>query len=541
MNWKELKDLVINDTSKADEVAYLFAMQLMVEKKALEDGCLSEVTDCGFHAPRNKSAIHKKTKITNRIVEFLYNIDFSDNLGLKIQYKARYSRLIAALSKTYKNNLELAKKKPGKKYTRDYCTLKNRPPGLHITEPTPMPVTVAPLEDLLPFFSFLESGEPARFDNEGKMEFKRGVIYTDGRIDMCKQVVGPDHIQKLLDSIRKNSQVKHFLLGNNICGPQGAKAISEFIEFANVTSEAPRIETFYIAGNEINHEGTRLIAGALATNKWCRSLWLKRNPVGSQGCQHLAEMLKTNQQLVCLDLHNCGIGDDGVERLFEGLKLNKSLKHLHLGANGLTSKSANTIVEYLNHINQTGLESLWLGINRLGDDGVKILESGLKNNRTLRRLELGSNMLTSSATESLCVSLSDHPTLIMLDLGFYKSTFDLEEFPNMIDNSGVDHLVRLLQENKNIKVFSILNNHIDAGGLQNFVDGIKDNTTLLHLEYKQYNTPLNEIIKKVKTLLDRNCLNNIGCNHNDYVKKYLRFEKHTSDVQFIDSIYRNKM
>lgn len=49
-------------------------------------------------------------------------------------------------------------------------------------------------------------------------------------MDLCKVVVGPPHIGALMDSLKSNTFVKHFLLGNNIIGPTGAKHIAHFVK-----------------------------------------------------------------------------------------------------------------------------------------------------------------------------------------------------------------------------------------------------------------------------------------------------------------------
>lgn len=41
--------------------------------------------------------------------------------------------------------------------------------------------------------------------NTPMVEFKRGVVYEDGRLDLCKMVVGPTHVEKLLDSLEDNT------------------------------------------------------------------------------------------------------------------------------------------------------------------------------------------------------------------------------------------------------------------------------------------------------------------------------------------------
>lgn len=113
----------------------------------------------------------------------------------------------------------------------------------------PMPVEIGDAEDFAPIFGFLahESFEDASRDgfkpnfefrkrNEQftgstpLLEFPRGIIYEDGRLDLCKKVVGPTHIGKLMESLESNHQVRHFLLGNNAISTSGAKRIAEFIQ-----------------------------------------------------------------------------------------------------------------------------------------------------------------------------------------------------------------------------------------------------------------------------------------------------------------------
>jgi len=60
---------------------------------------------------------------------------------------------------------------------------------------------------LEPLFEFLKSR--AAVDNQ--TAFKRGTITTDGRLDLCKQVVGSTGIKPLLDAMEGNEAVKVLL------------------------------------------------------------------------------------------------------------------------------------------------------------------------------------------------------------------------------------------------------------------------------------------------------------------------------------------
>ena len=39
------------------------------------------------------------------------------------------------------------------------------------------------------------------------VEFDRGIVYVDGRLDLCKTVLGPTHIGALIETLEKNQHV----------------------------------------------------------------------------------------------------------------------------------------------------------------------------------------------------------------------------------------------------------------------------------------------------------------------------------------------
>lgn len=111
----------------------------------------------------------------------------------------------------------------------------------------PMPVEVSDPESLAPFFAHLRNNGTHQVSNQTAaglkgesgaepyynveyIEFEKGVLYSDGRIDLCKMVTGPRNIGDLMESLKTNEFSKHFLLGNNIVGPTGVEAIASFIE-----------------------------------------------------------------------------------------------------------------------------------------------------------------------------------------------------------------------------------------------------------------------------------------------------------------------
>ncbi len=80
-------------------------------------------------------------------------------------------------------------------------------------------------------------------------------------------MLGPPNIARLLDGLKQNDFIKHFLLGNNIIGPAGCRCIAQFLK------EYPsRIDTWYLAVNCIDSLGFEEMVGGLvdsiATNVW---------------------------------------------------------------------------------------------------------------------------------------------------------------------------------------------------------------------------------------------------------------------------------
>jgi Ran GTPase-activating protein (RanGAP) involved in mRNA processing and transport len=407
-----------------------------------------------------------------------------------------------------------------------------------ILNPSPMPVTTPPAEEFTPFFNFLSANKSV---NSDILEFKRGAYYIDNRMDLCKQVVGDQHISKLMNSLKDNEHIEHFLLGNNVIGSVGGRSIAEFLN----SPHKSQIKTWYLAGNELTSDSIRLISNALKNDNCCEALWLKRNPVKSEGAFHLGEMLKENKKIKILDLHNCGILDEGVKYVVKALKKNNTVRHIYLDANGITYAGVNYICAYFQFLineKKKGVTSIWLDVNRLDDNSCILLASTAKNYKHLKRLYLGSNRITHKGAQELCQSFIDHPKLTVFDLGFYKSTADLQELPNSIGSEGVSSIVEFILKNKTVKILSILHNSISVEGLEKIGAALQQNDNIVYLYYKQYGVKIpQKLNKSIKQKLSANIKRQYNMTYHDFCKYKLRYIKGSDKLKNIDSIYRNKM
>ncbi|KAJ6592910.1 hypothetical protein B0H19DRAFT_1010380 [Mycena capillaripes] len=276
--------------------------------------------------------------------------------------------------------------------------------------------------------------------NTPMVEFKRGVVYNDGRLDLCKMVVGPTHIEKLLDALEKNTVVTQFLLGNNIISATGARRIAKFIE-----DHPDRIETWYIAGNHIRAPGFQLLVDAMIKSPRITNVWLKRNPLTPDSIDNLVRLMTQTPHLRTLDLENTELGNDGVAKTMAEIRgKDLPLRHLYLNANGIGEKAAIAIAGYLAHP-VCKLESLYLGSNPIGDAGALPLADALKSNQSLFRLSMASTGLTSTGISALCTALSAHPRIMSVDWSASMTTRIHGQRFNHLADPAIPHLVSLMQ------------------------------------------------------------------------------------------------
>lgn len=421
------------------------------------------------------------------------------------------------------------------RYNREaYIKAKELPLSDQIINPKAMIVDISDAEELRDFFNRLSMNTSAtctKRDSIGEYEeFNRGAFYVDGRMDLCKQVVGSTHIDALMQSIRLNPYVTHFLLGNNIIGPYGAKCIADFIQDSGTLA---KIQTWYLAGNDIDADGVSKIAEALSTDTHCRNLWLKRNPLGTVGAKAIAEMLETNTTIQVIDLHNTAIFDDGCITLFNSLKHNSTLKSLYLDANGLTKRSAIAIADYFNY--HPSIQYLSIGMNRFGDTGIQIICQGIIAainmgwNIPLKTLVIGGNRIENCETlEIIFETALKCPHLEFLDIGAYKSIADMGELVNYFKGGGVI-VADFIRRNTHVKCLNIDDCHFTDEDHNNIKEALTLDGPLKWIV-------LNHMCRDVHTLINPDCMDN-----NDPVRDKIRKLKHGSDIWVIDSIYRNAM
>ncbi|PNS18635.1 Ran GTPase-activating protein 1 [Sphaceloma murrayae] len=450
----------------------------------------------------------------------------------------------------------------------------------------PMPVELSDLQTLTPFFEHLKQDltvwDPLDGGHQAAepyykihlLEYQKGVLYADGRLDLCKKVVGPYNIEPLMDALRTNNLVRHFLLGNNVIGAAGARAIGKFI------LERPEsIETWYLAGNCVDSCSLRCLVDAWVTSGAVTNIWLKRNPLGSAAVDDLFRLITTAPNLRTIDLDQTELGDAGVARLFSVLaehipghpKL--PLRHVYLNACGVGPKSLVAISTYLSSTN-CSIESLYLSLNPLGSHIVSLLP-GLQTNSSLQRLTLASTGQTDEYVALLLAAVTNHPSLRSLDLGQSYQTQDLSQRYNWLTGSLVDDLCNFISSSPKLQYLSLSYTLIPTGvislpvarsplrlirlpsiiadselsGLCAIHRTISRHTQMLYFSAKsiwpvipdlQQRRVLSQIESPARGRMAANVQNGYQLTYNEFLAAEKRFLVSPRDVRFIDSVYRNR-
>jgi len=355
-------------------------------------------------------------------------------------------------------------------------------PLYHVADITPCdPAEIEPL------VAYLKTGLPVTEPTP----FPRGTVLEDGRLDLCKQDLGPAGCHMVTEALATNTTITSLLLGTDGIGDEGAADVARLIE-RNAT-----LEIVYLGCNKIGKEGVKVLAETLTQNRSVQGLWLKRNPVGPAGAKALAAMLRQNCTLRTLDLVNTYPGHDGLAALIDVLLHdNRTVERLYLGGNEIDADDALLLADLLR--TNPVIKALMLSVNSLGDPGARIIADALRENTTLAELGLASNGITAEGASALFDGARSHPTLTHLDYSCSPSTRVLGASANRIGDAGAEAAAGLLAENRVLLQLDLRHNGITKVGKAHLAAALEQNTTLriLNLDGKPDPT--------ITALLERN-------------------------------------
>jgi len=152
-----------------------------------------------------------------------------------------------------------------------------------------------------------------------------------------------------------------------------------------------------LSHNKITTEGLRLITKCFLQEGFddeestiLATLKLVGNSIRAEGARTLARLLKTNNSLVTLDVRMNRLEDEGGKLLVDGLWHNKNLKNLSLSSNSLSSLSITSLCKVLEN-SQSLVEVIDLSCNQFLEADYVRLASTVKESSRLLSLDLREN------------------------------------------------------------------------------------------------------------------------------------------------------
>ncbi|GAA2109725.1 hypothetical protein GCM10009759_50660 [Kitasatospora saccharophila] len=304
-------------------------------------------------------------------------------------------------------------------------------------------VVPRPAAELAPLIAWLRTGT----GTDRRIDFPAGTALPDGRLDLCKQQLGPQGAQLVADALAESAQgtqgaqdaedgeapVRHLLLGTDGLGDDGADAVA-------VRTAGTPVRTLYLGCNGITAAGACRIADRLrASPQTVRALWLKRNPLGIRAGRAAAELVAAAERLRTLDLVQTGLDPAGLTELTDALLAGgRHFQRLYVSGNPLGPAGAEQLARL---IAAGATDELYASAAGLGDPGARTLAAALRTapHGVLRRLSLASSGLGPDAAAELTTAAAA-AGVELLDLGRVPAAHVLGAADNRIDLAAADRI-----------------------------------------------------------------------------------------------------
>jgi hypothetical protein len=301
---------------------------------------------------------------------------------------------------------------------------------------------------------------------EADEAFPLGMLRAGGRVDLCKQGLGPAGAALVMPAVGRSPHATHVLLGTNSLGDEGARSVAD-----TLGSGAHGLRTVYLGCNRIGVEGASALAGVLSEDDTVRALWLKRNPLGDAGVRALVPMLRRNTSLRTLDLVNSGLTAEGLRALLDVLsERSDPVERLFLGGNGLDAEAAPLLAAL---IREAGVRELYVPANHLGDAGAAVLASAADPARPVR-LGLGGNGIGPVGARALADALGG---IEALDLGRPPSERSLGAHANATGDTGARALAAALSGSP-LRRLELCHTGLSGRGAKTLLDAVDADSRL---------------------------------------------------------------
>ncbi|KAM3918082.1 NACHT, LRR and PYD domains-containing protein 12-like [Leptodactylus fuscus] len=250
---------------------------------------------------------------------------------------------------------------------------------------------------------------------------------------------------QLASVIRNNRSLKKLDLSYNcLSGPHFSDLM------AALSSPACRIQELRLAGNHLSDTSCTQLASVIRNNRSLKILGLSYNRLsGPHFSDLMAALSSPDCRIEELQLGNNDLPVTSCTQLASVIRNNQSLKILDLSKNRLSGPHFSDLMAALSSP-ACRIEELHLAMNDLPDTCCTQLASVIRNNRSLMKLVLSDNSLSGPHFSDLMAALSSPACRIEeLHLG-----------SNDLPDTSCTQLASGIRNNQSLKILDLSNNHL---------------------------------------------------------------------------------
>ncbi|XP_073466581.1 ribonuclease inhibitor-like [Aquarana catesbeiana] len=253
----------------------------------------------------------------------------------------------------------------------------------------------------------------------------------------------------LASGIRNNQTLRTLDLSrNNLGGPH-------FRDQMEALTTSP-IERLHLMSNQTTDSSSPHLASGIRNNRTLRPLDPSRNNLERHYFRDLMKALTTSR-IEILQLSHNHLTDNSCPHLASGIRNNQTLRTLHLDGNNLEGPHFRDLMEALT---TSQIEELQLSHNHLIDSSCPHLASGIRNNQTLRRLNLNENNLEGPHFRDLMEALT---------------TSQIEELllsHNHLIDSSCPHLASGIRNNQTLRRLNLNENNLEGPHFRDLMEAL---------------------------------------------------------------------
>ena len=248
-----------------------------------------------------------------------------------------------------------------------------------------------------------------------------------------------------------------------------SKSIQSFVNISLHILQGMRM--LWLSHNKLDGVACDLLAKSIPSVSRLEVLSLGGNLMGGGGAMEMIKAL-CGSGVEELWLYSTGIGEPDCEALTKLLKSSRSLQRLHIDQNNLSSESVGSIITGLSH--NSSLTELDISNSHFSMANVDSLASVLKDhsNCMLMVLYLRDCQISSEGAIELAAALGKNTALGYLNLCNNPIGEHIE---------GVTGVAKMLVENQALKELYLQDCHISSEGTVELAAALCKNSTLKHL------------------------------------------------------------